>query len=201
MFALPHSLSLCTTCFPHFDPNLGVIVTGVNPGATPHTNATCRRQNGHRGGNGFVVGGGHGKPCSFCFGKYDRRTGANTFGFNPTARHHTKGECTFPQNPKNQQIHQGGGVVRVVVVGGGRGAVAAQGGGAAQLVPVGGGQNVQARVVQVGGGSSSPSYGTIQNGQFWNGKGWRKILNIDHRGKGTLVTYRRYDGVPKQVQI
>jgi len=190
MFAVPNSLQLCTVCFPQFDPTLGVFVGGANPGATMHTDATCRRQHGHRGGNGFVVGGGHGKPCTHCFGKFDPRTGANSFGYNPGAKHHTKGNCTHLQNPKNQQNHLGGGVVRVVVVGGG---------GAAQFVSVGGAQNSQPRVVQVGGGSSSTPYGTMLNGQFWNGKGWRPILKTEHNGR--VVTYRRYDGVAKTVQL
>ena len=58
-------------------------------------------------------------------------------------------------------------------------------------------------VARGGGGApaATPAYGTIANGQFWNGKGWRQILSIDSRPGGTLVTYRRQDGVSRQVQI
>ena len=199
---------MCKHCHGCFDPLTNSVIPGAHPHAGRHKTRDCSWLNQHQH-HGIVGGGGGGghnillHGCDFC----------HVQGWAPGVLIHSTHNCIDPRNPASRNPARGGGAMvvasKVVFCTFCNSTshkekhcrnplnLAARGGSA----PVARGGS--APVARGGGGvpAATPAYGTITNGQFWNGKGWRQILSIDHRPGGTLVTYRRQDGVSRQVQI
>ncbi len=182
-------------------------------------------------GGGFVVGGGRvPKQCSYCFGKFIPRTGANSFGFSPNSPPHDKFNCPNPQNPKNQSVQ----AVQVVFVRGAQGIGGgqptkrckicnrtnhrtrdcrhnpqAQGGGAAQGGGGRGGQLVLARnvpVVQVGGGAPVAAGGrsaTLSQDltKIWYEGVEYPVKKIDVIQGQRVVEFERPGGIRQRTQL
>ena len=188
---------MCKLCHGHFDPFTNSVIAGAHPHAGRHKTRDCHwlSQQQHHG----IVGGG---GCNFC----------HVQGWAPHVQNHRTHKCTDPRNPAGRNPARGGGAPVAGVhpcdfcrlhnpgVPHHRTHKCSDSRNPAGRNPARGGG---APVARGGGGApaATPAYGTITNGQFWNGKGWRQILSIDHRPGGTLVTYRRQDGVSRQVQI
>jgi len=196
---------MCKHCHGSFDHFTGCVIPGAHPHAGRHKTRDCHwlNQQQHHG----IVGGGGGHHillhgCNFC----------HVQGWAPHVQNHRTHKCTDPRNPAGKNFARGGGAPVAGVhpcdfcrlhnpgVPHHRTHKCSDSRNPAGRNPA---RGAGAPVARGGGGApaATPAYGTITNGQFWNGKGWRQILSIDHRPGGTLVTYRRQDGVSRQVQI